>query len=65
MISFNLVLDNADLKGEVSVNPAYIETIVDGLPLHKKAVTQICMTSGARFFVDHPYVEVKDLLAKI
>ena len=64
MISLNLVLDSEDLKGEVSINPKYIETIVDGLPLHKKAVTQICMTSGARFFVNHPYSEVKDLLAR-
>jgi len=62
MIEFNLVLDG-DLKGQVSiVNPQHIETIVDGMPLHKKPVTQICTVSGARFFVDHPYLEVKKML---
>ena len=61
LITFNLVTDS-DSPAEITVNPEYIESIVDGAPFKHGITTQINMTSGTKFFVNIPYNEVKETL---
>jgi len=63
-ISFQLVTDN-DAMAEITVNPEYIESFVDGQPFNHGITTQINMISGTKFFVRQSYPEVKDSIKLI
>lgn len=60
-LRFELVAASDD-SAEVVLNPALIETIVDGRPFKHGDVTQITMSSGSKFFVKHPFNQVKEKL---
>jgi len=49
---------------EITVNPTYIETVVDGTPFGHQGLTQVTMNSGSKFFVKQSYAEVCQQLVK-
>lgn len=51
-------------EGPVSItlNPEYIETIIDGKPFGHGDVTQVTMISGNKFFVKESYSNLKENL---
>lgn len=60
-----IVVAASDEPVELMFNPKHVETIVDGKPFKQGDVTQIIMTSGSKFFVKHPYSEVKQIFESI
>lgn len=64
LVKFNLVVDKGKEAAEISVNPEYVENIVEGTVVANKDVTQITMTSGTKFFITHSYNQVVEIISK-
>lgn len=58
-VTFIVVSEKQD-NVEIDIDTTQIESIVDGKVMNNPAITQIAMSSGLRFFVNHTLEDVRN-----